>query len=99
MECIRCGQCCISVGKTFWLNGDFEDLPVLERLATKTESVDEGLPCEMLMIYDGVASCKIEVLFGRKAKPKVCRDYPENLCWHKSEETNQGRSVCYLQSG
>ena len=82
-ECARCGQCCISVGRTFWRNGDFKEFPELERLAKKTESVDEGLPCGMLQMTDGIAACKIELLYGRSAKPQYCMDYPELACWHE----------------
>ena len=99
MNCVRCGQCCISVGRTFWANGDFEDYPDLERLAKNTESKDEGLPCGMLQMTDGVAACRIELQFGKAAKPKACREYPELSCWFEDPDFNKGRSVCYLECG
>ena len=99
MECVRCGQCCISVGRTFWLHGDFEKYPELQKLAETRESQDEGLPCEMLQMTDGVAACKIELLYGKEAKPKVCREYPELSCWFVDPDINKSRSVCYLEAG
>jgi len=99
MECIRCGQCCISVGRTFWKHGDFEKYPELQKLAENTESQDDGLPCEMLQMTDGVAACKIEMQYGRAAKPKVCREYPPLSCLHFNPLIEKGRSVCYLETG
>ena len=99
MKCVRCGQCCISVGRTFWKHGDFKDYPELRRLADQTESQDDGLPCGMLQMKDGVAACKIELLYGRRAKPRVCREYPVFDCWHFNPQIKKGRSACYLQSG
>lgn len=98
MECVRCGQCCIAVGRTFWLHGDFEDYPELLKLAESRESKDDGLPCEMLQMVDGVAACKIELLYGREAKPEVCQDYPKKQCYLEAG-TIKGRVVCYLKSG
>ena len=98
-KCVRCGQCCIWVGRTFWLNGDFQDWPELEELAEKTKSIDEGLPCEMLQMTDGIATCKIELLYGRAAKPKVCRGYSVLSCHQQTSDIPKGRTVCYLQSG
>jgi len=69
-ECLRCGQCCISVGRTFWR-------------AEQTEAVDDGLPCEMLKVANGIATCKIESVWGRAAKPEMCRDYPIDECIHQ----------------
>jgi len=87
-KCKRCGQCCISVGRTFWRNSDFADYPSLAKLAKRTESQDDGLPCQMLQMKNGVATCKIELLYGRKAKPRVCREYPERpeLCFYEKLE-------------
>lgn len=99
MNCIRCGQCCISVGRTFWRNGNFKDYPALRILAENTESQDDGLPCGMLQMTDGVAACKIEMEFGKSAKPKVCREYPDLNCLQFSPLIEKGRSVCYLESG
>lgn len=87
-ECVRCGQCCISEGRTFWRKGDFEEFPKLQLLADNTESQDDGLPCGMLQMTDGIAACKIELEFGKEAKPKVCRDYPGlKNCWYNNPES------------
>lgn len=75
-QCVRCGQCCISVGLTFWRNGDFENCSELRRRAALTKPVDEGLPCEMLEMCRGIAICRIERFFGYEFKPKVCKEYP-----------------------
>ena len=99
MECVRCGQCCISVGSTFWKHGDFKDYPELRELAKRTENCDDGRPCGMLQMTDGVAACKIELLYGRRAKPRVCREYQVFDCWHFNPQIKKGRSACYLQSG
>ena len=88
-ECIRCGQCCISVGRTFWRKrkGDFEKYPELQKLAKMTKSQDEGLPCEMLQMTDGIAWCKIQILYGKKAKPKLCREYPKSICLYNNPKS------------
>lgn len=100
-ECMRCGQCCISVGRGFWLHGDFADYPELQRLAETKEDQDDGLPCEMLQMTNGVAKCKIQILYGWKAKPKVCREYPALECHHSDNFSliPKGRSFCYQQVG
>jgi Fe-S-cluster containining protein len=82
LSCQRCGQCCIAVGRSFWRHGDFTGCPELEKLATETESVDEGLPCAMLDMSGGVASCRIETKYGRQFKPEGCRQYPSGPCWY-----------------
>ena len=98
-ECVRCGQCCISVGRSFWTHGDFDDYPELRKIAEQTEHHDDGLPCEMLQMKDGIAACKKELLYGKAAKPKVCRDYPPLSCLHFNPQIEKGRTICYLQSG
>lgn len=87
------------MGRTFWRNGDFTDYPELQILADNTESQDDGLPCQMLQMVDGIAACKIELEYGWAAKPKVCREYPVLDCLHFNPQIEKGRSVCYLQSG
>ena len=96
--CIRCGQCCIGVGRTFWKVGDFKNYPELETLATLTESVDGGLPCQMLQMKDGVASCKIQTDYGWKAKPEVCRTFPDDEC-HHNKGTFKNKRICLLEAG
>ena len=98
MNCVRCGQCCISVGRTFWRHGNFKKFPELLLLAENTESLDDGLPCGMLQMTDGVASCRIELQFGKKAKPKVCREYPVLSCLQVNPLISKGRSACYLET-
>ena len=75
-ECGRCGNCCIDVGRTFWKNGDFEGVPGLNNRANDGDSEDGGLPCAMLSFDEnGKAVCGVEQVYGRKYKPKVCREY------------------------
>lgn len=84
-ECKRCGRCCIEVGRTFWKNGRYDDIPALEKLASNGDHEDGSLPCEMLEIVKGLAVCKIEREYGRQYKPVTCRDYPEDgeLCFRE----------------
>ena len=85
-ECKRCGLCCMTVGSTFWIHGDFGGYPELEKWQREAEpkDYDDSLPCGMLNIEDSQASCYIETCFGIEAKPEVCRDHPEEgLCQHE----------------
>ena len=97
-KCIRCGHCCMAVGRAFWCRGDFFRWPELQERAERTVDEGDGLPCEMLILENGIASCKIELEYGREAKPAVCRNYSENLC-HQQAKLFQGQGVCYLVSG
>jgi len=99
-ECKRCGQCCIAVGRTFWVHGDFADYPELKRLSDAVTEFDDCLPCAMLQMKDGVASCKIQELYGYDAKPDVCREYPElpGNCWEHKQEL-KGRRICLQETG
>jgi len=87
MECKRCGLCCMKVGSTFWIHGDYEKWSELQKQKDTVELAgDDGMPCQMLFIEYGIASCKIELLYGPEAKPEVCRDYPEEgMCWFEQE--------------
>jgi len=87
MVCKRCGQCCMKVGSTFWTHGDFEKWPDLKKQAETVElGGDDGMPCQMLLITQGKATCWIHNSLGYVAKPEVCRDYPEEgLCWFEQE--------------
>jgi len=101
-ECVRCGQCCISVGRTFWKNGDFSGIPELEIDARSEPYIDEGLPCEMLQMVDGLASCKIQEKYGYDMKPQVCREYPtqeldDRECRRQKEIMNE--RICYHNAG
>ena len=92
-KCVRCGQCCISVGSTFWINGDFGGYPELVEWQNETEpkDYDDSMPCGMLNIEDSQASCYIEVCFGAEAKPRACQEHPESdkLCqYEKLYENN-----------
>lgn len=81
-QCNRCGRCCIHVGIGFWLHGNFEGCPELFELAERTEDQDNGMPCLMLVIEDGLACCKIERDYGRQFKPDVCKGYgPADECF------------------
>lgn len=87
-SCRRCGACCLTVGRTFWRNGDFVGCYPLELLAEQTESVDDGLPCEMLYVIAGVAHCRIECQYVREFKPEACREYPDGEpCHYYQKET------------
>ena len=82
MSCKRCGACCLTIGRTFWKNGDFEDIPELRERAndgiSKFERLyeDVGVPCEMFELRGDIGVCLIHERYGYNAKPKVCREYP-----------------------
>ena len=75
MACRQCGNCCIDVGQTWWKNGDYENIPILNRRKKHGDYEDGGLPCEMLRFRNGLAMCQIQEWFGYEAKPEVCRDH------------------------
>lgn len=88
MDCIRCGQCCKEVGRTFWKNGFFIGCEGLNTRADDGDHEDGDLPCEMLSFdKDGKAVCGIQSIYGYKWKPRVCREYPEDeeLCFREKE--------------
>lgn len=82
MNCQRCGNCCIDVGRTFWKNGNldpdkpFGDLEAMNAWANDGDYEENVLSCEMLRFdHDGKFSCLIQVMFGYKYKPVVCREW------------------------
>lgn len=83
MECQRCGACCLTVGRTFWKNGDYDDIPELNKRAGNGDYEDAGLPCEMFELRDGIGVCLIHEKYGWQAKPKVCREYPDGELCHR----------------
>ena len=101
-ECIRCGHCCMAVGRAFWAHGDFFRWPELQERAEQTIDEGDGLPCEMLIVENGIATCKIERDYGRAAKPAICRDYPpdypEESC-QQQEKRWRGQGICYQECG
>jgi len=99
MECKRCGHCCMAVGSSFWTHGDFEKYPALKNRADTVElGGDDGMPCQMLLVQHGKSSCLIQIMHGHKAKPEVCRTYPELVC-HRQQKTYRGRGVCSRNEG
>lgn len=76
--CQRCGRCCFRVGRTFWKNGDYKDIPDLDERANNGDHEDGGLPCEMLRYENDKATCLIQKKYGIEAKPPVCRTYPKD---------------------
>jgi len=90
MNCMRCGRCCLEVGRTFWKVGNlsaekpfnpekaFGDIEELNKRANDGDHEDGGLPCEMLTFENGRAVCIIQRDYGYDAKPTVCKNYPEN---------------------
>ena len=83
--CERCGNCCIDVGRTFWKNGNYEDVDsALNDLANNGDYEDGEKPCEMLKFLDGcemlrlkhgLAVCLIQEIYGYDAKPDVCKEH------------------------
>ncbi len=75
-ECKRCGNCCNDVGRTFWKNGNYEDVDSwLDDWANDGDHEDGSLPCEMLHVDNGVARCFIQWKYGKGTKPLVCREH------------------------
>jgi len=80
-KCKRCSACCLTVGRTFWKNGDFHDIPELDKTANNGDHEDNGLPCEMLEFQDGIGVCLIHKNYGYEAKPIMCKEFPRGeLC-------------------
>lgn len=76
MDCKRCGNCCIDVGRTWWKNGNYKRInQALYDLSRNGDHEDGGKPCEMLRFQDGEAVCQIQENWGYDAKPEVCRDH------------------------
>ena len=90
MECKRCGHCCMAVGSTFWIHGDYEKWPKLQELKDTVElGGDDNMPCQMLIVGKGKAYCNIELMYDYRAKPDVCKEYPELEC-HRQQKTYHG---------
>lgn len=96
-DCMRCGGCCMEAGLMFWkveyCLGEFEKSGFLCELADGFPSdgqngrAYDALPCMMLRMKDGVATCLIEKHFGRESKPSVCREYePDDSCPRAPQE-------------
>lgn len=89
-KCERCGACCLTVGRTFWKNGDFKYEP---ELATKANGEEWDVAecyqentavCEMFELRGEIGICLIHERYGYKAKPKACREYPDGeLCFRE----------------
>ena len=86
-ECRRCGNCCKDVGRTFWKNGDFNNVPELNVEKNNGDWEDGGLPCAMLRFdTDGKAVCLIHRDYGEEYKPDVCREHQGDMrCAHKQK--------------
>jgi len=84
-NCKRCGLCCMTVGSTFWIHGDFEKWPDLQKRKDQARLCgDNAMPCQMLEVSGGATLCRIHRDYGIEAKPEVCRDHPEDeLCQHE----------------
>ena len=87
-KCERCGACCLTVGRTFWKNGDFDDIPELQERANDGRNFgrlwDPSVPCEMLELRGEIGVCLIHEKYGYKAKPTACKEYPDGeLCFRE----------------
>ena len=76
MKCKRCGACCLTVGRTFWKNGDYEDIPELRERANDGDYADYGVPCEMFELRGEIGVCLIHERYGYQAKPITCKEFP-----------------------
>lgn len=85
-KCERCGACCLTIGRTFWKNGDYKDIPELNERKKNGDHEDSGLPCEMFRFRGKSSACLIHERYGYKAKPEVCREYPDGeLCFRQKD--------------
>lgn len=81
--CQRCGQCCLTVGRTFWKHGNldaekpFSNNALLNLWANNDDHSEDGGPCEMLIWLNGVPTCFIHAYYGEPLKPSACKQYPE----------------------
>ncbi|MBU8870663.1 MAG: hypothetical protein KOO60_07355 [Gemmatimonadales bacterium] len=72
-ECQRCGECCMGRGN-LWTQAN---LPALFNSDAVRQQRREFGDCDMLGVdKEGEYTCLLEVIFGKAAKPEVCRDYP-----------------------
>ena len=82
MKCKRCGACCLTVGKTFWKYGDYDDIPELRDKANDGISKfqrlyeDFGVPCEMFELRGDIGVCLIHERYSFEAKPITCQEFP-----------------------
>lgn len=91
----HCGQCCLTVGRTFWKAGNlrypkpFGEFRELNVQANNGDHEDNGLPCEKFIIENGLGVCTIERDDGYGAKPIACKEYPQSgeLCFREKAET------------
>ncbi len=64
------------------------------RCCMHMHSDDNGMPCECLLIEEGVATCLLHNETGIRAKPGYCVEYPEvngEPCWFHKDYTPEGR--------
>jgi len=90
--CKQCGECCRTVGRTFWKVGDYSHIPELNALQANGDHEDGGLPCEMLAWRENKAVCLVQERYGHGAKPEVCRIFPEDggLCFAEQKAGQKG---------
>lgn len=78
-SCVRCGQCCMKVGPTFWVHSEHPFVrAIVERKRKEGTLVfdDSELPCQMLAQVDGRWTCILEYLFDWRGKPNACLQFP-----------------------
>ncbi len=83
--CEQCGACCLTVGRTFWKNGDYEDIPELNEKANDGDHEDASVPCEMFELRGLISVCLIHEKYGYKAKPITCKEYPYGKLCHREK--------------
>lgn len=81
----------MTVGRTFWKVGNifadgkpFGGIKDLNDWAMNGDHEDGGLPCEMFEFRGEKGVCLIHKWYGYKAKPAVCKEYPNGeLCFRQ----------------
>lgn len=74
-KCRRCGKCCEDMG-TVWLNSDHPQIVKVFAVYPSELMSDNGR-CAMLTTENGKAARLLELIWGKSAKPEVCRQYPD----------------------
>lgn len=74
-KCHRCGKCCENMG-TIWLQSPRPEIQKVFAVYP-VDLMSDGGRCAMLTTGHEQCSCLLELIWGKLAKPEVCRQYPD----------------------
>jgi len=92
MSCERCGKCCKEVGGSAWTSSPHPLIKAINAELPLEFYTDFGA-CDMLVVAEsGRATCLLQQWLSHKAKPQVCREYPdgEKCFLQKEKELSHG---------